>query len=637
MRYLFVTLCILAKLPLAHARQNPYDASLINKSLLPFASVVVRDQELAVEVRDLNTTFWHFKEVVTILNKNGDHAANLAVYYDKTRSIKYIKGVIYDANGGQTGKFSESDFEDLNTSDGVSLFEDVKVKHYTPHVVTYPYTIEYEYDLRIKGSATFPEWQPNNGVGVAVEKSTFKFSCDPDFNIRYKELNMPSAVSIQTEDGKKVYSWQVNDLKAIKPEPYSPNGVNYLSMVKIAPEKFSYYGMRGSFTNWAELGKWEYDNLLAGRQDLPTETRDRMIELTKDIADPKMKAKKIFEYMQGKTRYVSIQVGVGGREPFLASDVDKLNYGDCKALVNYTQALLKCVNIPSYYCVVQSNAGGGRKTSLFTDFASIDQGNHIILCLPFKNDTTWCDCTSQTIPFGFLGSFTDDRVVLACTPDGGKLLHTPKYTTTLTRKAAFTIDAKGDLSGDMNTILTGVDYDSRDGVIAGSDAERLKMMQNIYPVLNNLDIKKLEFKQDKSLQPSTTETMVFEAPEFAAVTDGKINFLLNPASRISGVPAQVFNRTNDVFIPEGFINQDEYTYTVPAGYHLHSKTFHRAIEKTFGSYTATCRMVGNQLVYTRKLQLTGGTYPKNLYQDLVDLYQYALDADSHSVILVKDN
>jgi hypothetical protein len=636
MRYIFTALCALANLAVAHAQQNPYDASLIDKSLLPYASVVVRGQEEDVEVKDLNTTIFHFKEAVTILNKNGDYAANIGVYHDQAQNIKNIKGATYDANGVQTGKFSESDFEDINTTDGFSLFEDVKVKHYTPHIANYPYTVAYEFELRIKGSLTFPQWQPNSRAGVAVEKSTFKFRCDADFNIRYKEINMPSTVSIQKDGSKKVYAWQVNNLKAIKPEPYSPNGASYLSMVKIAPEKFTYFGVHGSCTDWAGLGKWQYDNLVANRQDLPAETRDRMIALTKDIPDPKMKAKKIFEYMQGKTRYVSVQMGIGGLQPFLASDVDKLNYGDCKALVNYTQALLKCVNIESYYCMVKSNAGGSRKMSLLTDFASLDQADHIILCLPFKNDTTWCDCTSQTIPFGFLGSFTDDRLVLACTPEGGKLLHTPKYTTTLTRKANFTIDEKGELSGDMNTVFTGVDYTSRDNVIAESNVERLKMMQNIYPI-NNLDIEKLEFKQDKSIQPTTTEHIAFKAPEFASSADGKINFSLNPASKISGVPAQVFNRTTAVFISEGFTNQDEYTYTLPAGYHLQNKTFHRTMEKPFGSYTADFRTEGNQLIYTRKLQLTGGSYPKNMYQDLVDLYQYASDADSHNIILLKDN
>lgn len=49
------------------------------------------------------------------------------------------------------------------------------------------------------------------------------------------------------------------------------------------------------------------------------------------------------------------------------------------------------------------------------------------------------------------------------------------------------------------------------------------------------------------------------------------------------------------------------------------------------------RVEGNQLVYNRKLELINGTYPKEMYQDLVDFYQSAADEDSHNVILVKNN
>jgi hypothetical protein len=637
MRNTFFALCIIfTNLITANAQQKQYDVSQISKDILPYASAVVREQEVSIDVKDLNTTLYHIKEVVTILNKNGDVFANIGVYHDNTHSIKYIKGATYNSFGIQTGKFSESDFEDINTTDGFSLFEDVKVKHYTPHIVDYPYTIEYEYELRIKGTLAFPDWRPNNGTGIAVEKSSLKFSCKPDFNIRYKEINIPSGVSVQTDKDEKTYTWQVNNLKAIKFEPFSPNDINYLSIVKIAPQKFIYYDIPGSFNNWDELGKWEYDNLIANRQELPEETKNRMIDLTKDITDPKLKAKKIFEYMQAKTHYVSVQVGIGGHQPFLASDVDKLNYGDCKALVNYTQALLKSVGIESYYCVVEANTNSDHKISFDKDFATLNQGNHIILCLPFKNDTTWCDCTSQTAPFGYLGSFTDDRTVLACTPQGGKLLHTPKYTTVLSRKANFTISDSGDLSGDVNTVYTGTDYFMREGVIAESPVERLKMMQNIYPI-NNLNIEKLDFKQDKGLQPATTETMKIKAPEFASTDNGKIIFSLNPISRITNVPKQVFNRTRDVYINEGFTDEDEYTYTIPAGYHLDNKIIHRTIEKPFGKYTATMRVEGNQLVYNRKLELINGTYSKEIYQDLVDFYQSAADEDSHNVILVKNN
>src|SRR6202012_2807406 len=142
-------------------------------------------------------------------------------------------------------------------------------------------------------------------------------------------------------------------------------------------------------------------------------------------------------------------------------------------------------------------AGRNYKVSMLDDFASMEQGNHIILCLPFKNDTTWADCTSQTIPFGYLGDFTDDRTVLACTPEGGKLLHTPKYTTvknSQVRKADFVINANGELSGKMVTTFKGTDYEDREFLINEPRTEQYKMLQKVYPI-NNMDIESLDLKQ----------------------------------------------------------------------------------------------------------------------------------------------
>jgi hypothetical protein len=46
--------------------------------------------------------------------------------------------------------------------------------------------------------------EPNPYTGLAVEKSSFTFACKPDFNIRYKEINMPAKVNIgTTKDGLK--------------------------------------------------------------------------------------------------------------------------------------------------------------------------------------------------------------------------------------------------------------------------------------------------------------------------------------------------------------------------------------------------------------------------------------------------
>jgi hypothetical protein len=621
----------------AKAQENIHDAGTVSKELMPYASAVVRNEQISISVKDLENTIYHVKSVITVFNKNGDDDAAVLLWNDKLTSIRDAKGIIYNSAGIPIAKFGLKDFKDEYADDGFSLFNDTRVEYYLPVVTDYPYTIECEYELRFKQTLILPDWTPNEHTGVAVEKSAYSITCKPDFNIRYKEINMPSGVIINTDkEGLKSYAWQINDLKAVKEEPYSPAPQNYLSTVKVAAEKFEYDGVSGNFTNWNDLGKWVYDKLLADREVVSPETAAMMKELTAGIDDPKLKAKKIYEYMQGRTRYVSIQVGIGGYQPFPATDVDNLKYGDCKALVNYTQALLKVVGIDSWYCQVMADPE--KKINYLTDFASMDQGNHIILCLPFKNDTTWCDCTNETIPFGYIGDFTDDRMVLACTPEGGKLMRTRKYTADDNielRKANVTIDTAGNLAGDMATRFGGIDYEDRNEIIAGSPAERIKDLQHIYPI-NNLHVVKLDFVQDKSLQPITTEYLGFKASEYASVDAGKMYFLPSLANRLTHIPPQVLNRVTDMYINEGYTEEDDITYTLPPGYHLESETNTVKLQKPFGSFSTTSEVKDGKLIYHRKFKLIDGTYPKDTYADLVDFFQDVYDADGQNLTLVKN-
>jgi len=621
----------------ASAQENIYDSGTVPKQLMPYASAVVRNSQEAVEVKGLDNTIYYVKKTITVLNKNGDNAANVVLGYDKLTSIKYAKGVVYNSSGMQLFKFSEKDFKDEYDDDGFSLYQDARVKYYVPPVTEYPYTIEYEYEIRNKQTLVLPGWEPNSSAGIAVENSKYSISCKPDFAIRYKEINMPSAVNITTgKDGIKTYEWQINNMKAIREEAYAPAPVNYLSEVKVAPEKFEYDGVTGNFTNWKELGKFVYDKLLTNRQTISPETVERIKELTSGITDPKLKAKKIYEYMQGRTRYVSIQVGIGGFQPFPASDVDNLKYGDCKALVNYTQALLKVAGIESWYCEVEANPK--EKVSFLTDFASMDQSNHIILCIPFKNDTTWCDCTDQEIPFGYIGDFTDDRLVLACTPDGGKLMHTAIYPTdvnTISHKADMVINADGTLSGEINSTFKGTEYEDREGIIRESQTERLKDIERYYPI-NNMHIETLSYEQDKSSKPVTTEHISIKAPEYASITDGKLYFLPTATTRVMRVPPQVHNRTTDTYINNGYVEDDEIAFTLPSGYRMDSEPLNIDIKKPFGAYKETSELKDGKLIYHRVFKLIGGTYSKDTYQDLVDFFSDVYDYDGQNLTFVKN-
>ncbi len=633
MRYLYITVMFILTSVSLKAQQN-YDVGLIPRDLLAHASAVIRNNEIIVEVKSLDGVNEHIKYAVTVFNKNGDNEAKLHVWYDKINSIKYIKGIIYNEFGKPINKIAERDFEDRSTADGFSLFLDSRVKTFNPAVANYPYTVEYEYETHSRQSLFLSDWDPES-IGTSVEHSSYKLICKSDFNINYKEINFKGKfVTGEVQGGFKSYSWEINNIKAKQNEPYSPIDEKLFTSVKIAPEKFSYAGISGSFTNWKEYGQWIYDKLLKDRRELPAETIVYIKELTKDIIDPKLKAKKIYEYMQQKTRYVGIQIGIGGYQPFLASDVDHQSYGDCKALVNYTQALLKAVDINSYYILVKA---GSRKVSAMPGFASMNQFSHAILCLPFKNDTTWLECTSQQIPFGFLSDFTDDRNVVACTAEGGKLLHTPKYTATdnkQTRKATFALDANGELKGDMQTRFEGAQYDNREMLVKESYTDQIKNLKEIYS-LENLDIIDFKLIQDKQIKPVTTETIKLRARDYMAQNGDRYFFTPNAASRYVKPIKEVPNRINDVYINRGYVDVDEITYILPESYRLDTKLLNLTIDKPFGKYITTTELNGNKLTYKRTLQINDGTFSKDVYPDMVDFYQTVYEGDNYTIAMVK--
>ncbi len=540
--------------------QDNYDADLIPVSLKSRANAVIRNEETIVDMRSPENVIYTVKKAMTVLNRSGDEEARLVLFYDKNTNIKSLKGEIYNEVGRVIGKFSQNDFRDESAVQGFSLFEDSRIKHYLPAVNTYPYTIVYQYEIRFKQNLIIPDWSPKSSNEVSVEKSSYIFICKPDDRFRLKAQNVANAEERNTKD-QKTLVWKVNQLIAFKPEPYSPSRETYQPSVKIAPVQFSYFNYEGNYNNWQELGKWTFDNLLKGRNKLPEPTIQLIKDLVKNEKTDKEKAKKIYQYLQDKTRYISVQIGIGGFQPVTAADVDRLGYGDCKALVNYMQALLSVVDIDSYYCVVEA---GSQKVSLDSTFASMNQGNHIILCLPLKGDTTWLECTSQQTPFGFLGDFTDDRTVLACTPTGGQLLRTPKLAALQNlqvRNANLTIDQEGNVSGIVKTIFSGAQYNNNQEVVGKPFIEQQKLLKGFYDI-DNINFDQINYVKNREADPSITETLNLNIRNYATANNVRLTIQPNAFNILNTVP-ELKSRTLPLYINRGYTDEDILIYNLP--------------------------------------------------------------------------
>lgn len=611
--------------------QDNYDTELIASELKNRANAVIRNQETVVDMQASNNVIYTVKQAITVFNKNGEHSARLVLFYDKNTSIKSIKGEIYNETGKLTDKFTQGDFRDESAVNNFSLFEDNRVKHYLPSVSSYPYTVVYNYEIRFKQNLIIPTWTPKPANDVSVEKSSYAFICKPNDKYRLKIQNLNIKPEESSNEKQKSILWKVANLTSLKDEPYSPNIATYLPSIKIAPENFTYYNYKGSYTNWDELGKWYYNDLLKGRNTLPLATIQIIKDLVKNEITDKGKAKKIYEYLQNKTRYISVQIGIGGFQPFNAEEVDRLGYGDCKALVNYMQSLLNVVGIESYYSVVQA---GTEKISLDPQYASMQQGNHVILCLPLKGDTTWLECTSQKIPFGYLGDFTDDRFVLACTPEGGKLLKTPKLTTANNlqiRHANLAIANDGSITGNVKTIFSGSQYDNHEEIIDKPLNEQQKMLKDIYDV-DHINFDNINYLKNKDINPKIVEDLTLQIRNYGILNNDKMFLTLN-LFNIKGLIPDVKNRILPVYINRGYTDIDSIAYQLPENFSGLIEPLNRSYNCALGSYEISAKLVNQKLIYTRKFVLNEGTFPAETYQIFSKFIVDVNSSDHQKVIL----
>lgn len=598
------------------------------------ANAIIRDQQWTVDMRSPTDVVLQSKQTLTILNKVGLEHARLVIPYDKNVQIKSISGTIQNQSGDLIRKISSKDFLDESAVSSFSLFEDNRVKHFLPSVTHYPFTVTYEYELRLKQNLIIPDWIPNPHTDLSVENSRYMFLCGIDDQINIKELNFEGEHLEEQQGKQKKYTWTVSHILAKKAEPFSPPKEQYQTSIKIAPKKFSYYGKTGTYDNWADLGRWVYNDLLAGQQKPTSQMIAKVETLTTNSHSDIDKVKVLYNYLQQKTRYISVQIGIGGFQPMPASQVEQLGYGDCKALVNYMQTLLSIANIPSYYCVVY---GGGVKRDMDADFASMTQGNHVILAVPLEKDTVWLECTSQKVPFGFLGSFTDNRVVFACTKEGGKLLRTPKFLVEdnlQKREGKFFLSEAGDIEGRFITSFYGNQYDNHLSMLGLPLQEQHRHLKELYTVDNTV-FESINYLEEQEKKQRLIEELTVEIRSYAPKNGKRIYLLPNMFNRKSPVPT-IKERIMPLYLNRGYNDIDSLIFTFPETYRIDLQPKQVELETEFGSYSMKLQLRENKLIFYRRLMLKEGQFAPDRYEAFAQFINTVYQTDLTKVVFLEN-
>ncbi|MDL2143730.1 DUF3857 domain-containing protein [Flavobacterium tructae] len=617
------------------AQKSEYSSAAIADSLKENANAVVRLDQIDIAILSQRTMNAKNRRVVTVLNEKGLSAIQAHEYYDKSTSVRSIEAVVYDAFGKEIKKVKRKDFKDQSVVGGSTLFSDSRVIYldYTP--ISYPFTVEFSSEVQTSSTAFIPSWMPLKGFYTSIEKAVLNVVYPADLGFKKKELQFSGFNVKKTTDTSTQLSYTASTILAQKQEDYSPVYRDLFPKVMMGLEHFHLEGVDGTATNWTDFGKWYSEKILSGTTDLPEETKVKIKAIVGNEKDPIKKAKLVYDFVQKKSRYVSIQVGIGGWKPMLATDVDRLGYGDCKALTNYTKALLQAVDVPSYNTILY---GDSNKTNIESDFVSM-QGNHMILSIPNGNQYTWLECTSQDDPFGYQGTFTDDRDVLVVKPEGAEIVRTNIYEdkgNTQIEKGTYTIDESGHFSGSILINSEGSQYASKTRIEHLQPTEKEAHYKEYWDNINNLKLGKITLNNNKETI-RFTEDVQLSALNYATVSGNKLIFAVDAFNQSATNVKRIRNRKNPFQIQRGYADTDEIEVNLPAGFAIEFLPSNFELKGKFGEYkTEIIKKENNKLLYKRSLFLNKGKYSNKEYDDYRLFMEQIAKNDNAKIILTKN-
>lgn len=631
--HFFFTILLSSVLLTSYAGDPDYAVNKIPAPLLKDANVVKRFEELRFEVVNIGKAKLYHKVALTVLNENGDKYAMYQQEYDKLHSIESIEGRLFDENGKKLRTLKKSDLQDLSGTDNVSLADDNRVKQFSFYHKVYPYTVEFETEVKYNYTLFYPTWIPQEDENYSVEYSKVSVSCPADISFRYKAFNYAAAPVVVTEKNNKITSWEIKNLAAINEEYASPFWYEKTPVVCMAPVQFQIENYQGNMSSWQDFGKFVYA-LKSGRDELPENIKNVVHNITDGIPDTKKKIEVLYNFLQKNTRYISIQLGIGGWQPFDARYVAANRYGDCKALSNYMYALLKEAGIKSFYTLVKA---GTNRRFFISDFPS-SQFNHVIVSVPVQKDTVWLECTSQTLNAGYLSSFTSDRNVLMIDENGGTLVRTPRYDLNQNlqvRKTTATIDEEGNLSAEIITDYKAMQQDRLHGLINGLSKDKIMEYLKSEIDLPNYDVIKFDYKEEKSTIPVIKETLSVVAKNYAQVSGTRLFVVPNILTRSHEKLMPEDSRKFDVELSSEYRDVDTAEIKIPAGYQPEAMPQPVKIDTRFGHYSISAKVQGDKIIYYRSMEEFKGRFPPTAYNDLVKFYEQVYKSDRSKVVLVK--
>lgn len=563
-------------------------------------------QETNIEVNNNRIIKSYYYEI-KINNRTGEKYTRITIPYSKLNKVSNLEACIKDSNGTIVKKLKKGEITERSSISDFSFYEDDYIKEFTLKHNSYPYTLEYSYQVQQNEFLYIDYWTPIIDNKIPTQTASLKVSVPLNYKISYlnKNVKMPK---IDTLENIIHYQWHTSYIEIMKNEVFSPPVYEFIPSVAITPDNFN-YEKEGSFKDWGTYGNWQYE-LLKGLNTLPILEKGKILALVKDIKNDKEKIKILYHFLQDETRYINITIETGGLKPFPATYVADNKYGDCKALTNYFKAVLDYIGIQSYYTKVYA---GNPVNKIDKNFPS-QQFNHVLLYIPQQDEDIWLDCTSDGA-FNYLGTFTQNRDAFIIDYNNSHFLKTPALNpmdVLEIRKIEITYNPGGANIRFQNT-YKGDTYENllhleRDY----NESEKSRIVRNNI-VDDGFQLKNYQIiKQDRD---SVKIGLLYEATSQHIYKHYGNDILISNIPFSIPYPEKPEDRKLPVQINYPVYNIDTLIYEIPAGHKLHKTPDNYSIISKYGEFNFNIYENDKNVMVAKSLLFHSGYYPVSEYEE----------------------
>ena len=551
--------------------------------------------------------------VYKINTRMGEEYTRVSLPYSSINALTGMDAWIEDDRGDVVRKLRRQDITDVSAKESSTLFQDKFLKKYALRYNEYPYLLYVTYQYTARNFIEIADWNPVVRLDIPTRQAVLRLTIPDNYKVQILEKNIDKAFT-DTTDGMIIYSWYSEYNGKFKNELFSPEFRSFLPLIKIIPEKFV-FDTEGQSSSWQTFGNWQYD-LIRGLTNLPENEIMKVKSLISNTLTKSEIIRILYHYLQDNTRYINVSIKTGGLKPFPAAYVAEKKYGDCKALTIYMKALLDVFGIDSYYTIVNA---AFQPPDFIRELPSL-QFNHVILAVPCEEDTLWLENTSNNNPFGYAGTFIQNRYALLVDSNASRIVSIPalqKEDVLCSKNYKFTLGTSGNTDLIMSNFYRGSDFEMFNELqkyYTSSEQNEI-----LYELIPYADLKILFWQLIHSGRDARLIHLIAQATHKTIMNDlgNEQYFSIAPIE----LPPfeQAVNRTLPVRLPCPVYLSDTLSYSLNLSFSKMNVPADTLIENRFGNYRLRFVKDDNNLLVYREFYLKAGFIP---YSDYPNFYAF---------------